>query len=156
MRDIIWKVICSIWVHVRRLRRDFEHLWDKDNDVCIMRIMTHKRIDKLSLINVIILCFDVVIINFLFIVLVISFILSTILSQLSTLSISSLRFRLTSFRSSFRKCWGVSGDSPRSSSASDVAPMEYAEELTYIIHEQRYEASNHYFESDNNFITPHL
>ena len=42
--------------------------------------------------------------------LVISFILSTILSQLSMLSISSLRFRLTSLHSSFRRCWGVSGD----------------------------------------------
>ena len=47
----------------------------------------------------------------LFIVLVISFILSTILSQLSTLSASSLRFRLTSLYSSLRECWGVSGDS---------------------------------------------
>src|SRR6266496_405096 len=85
--------------------------WDKDNDMCSMRIMAHKGFDKLSLINMIILGFDVIIISILFVVLVLSFILSTILSQLWMLSISSLWFRLTLLRSSLRKCWGVSGDS---------------------------------------------
>src|SRR5438876_8719833 len=84
--------------------------WDKGNNMCSMHIMAHKGIDKLSLINMIILCIDVIIISILFIILVISFILSTILSQLSMLSIWSLWFHLTSFRSSFRRCWGVSGD----------------------------------------------
>src|SRR5436190_23947745 len=85
--------------------------WDKGNDMCSMRIMAHKGINKLSLINMIFLCFDVIIISILFSVLAVSFILSTILSQLSMLSVSSLRFHLTSFHSSFRRCWGVSGDS---------------------------------------------
>ena len=37
--------------------------WNKDNDVCNMRIVAHKKFDKLSLINMIILSFDVIIIS---------------------------------------------------------------------------------------------
>jgi hypothetical protein len=84
--------------------------WDK-GDICIMRIMTHKGFDKLLSINLIFLCFEVIIISILLpIVFAISFILSTIFLRLSMLAASSLRFRLTSHHDFLRTYWGVSDD----------------------------------------------